>query len=290
MKNEAKVKQNVALSSVFASLLLTLLKLIVGILTGSISIISEAAHSALDLGAASITYYAVRESSKPADREHHYGHGKVESFSALAETALLFITSGWIIYEAVQRLLSRSVKIDVTWYAFAVMFTSIIVDFSRSRALERVAKATNSQALEADALHFKTDIWSSSVVIAGLGFVMLGIKGADAIAALGVAMFVIYAGIRLGRRTIDVLVDTAPAGLSDTVREIVKKVAGVERVKRVRIRAAGTSLFVDTTVAVSYEMALTKAHEVTDKIEKAIEREIPNSDVIVHVEPHRDKK
>jgi len=194
--NHSNEKKSVALSSVFASLLLTITKFVVGILTGSIGIISEAAHSALDLAAAIMTYFAVKIGDKPADESHPYGHGKVESVSALGETGLLFITSIWIVYEAVHRLFLKNVEIDVTWYAFAVIILSIVVDYSRSRALKKVADKTQSQALEADALHFSSDIWSSAVVLIGLIFVSFGIKGADAIAAMGVAVFVIIAGYR----------------------------------------------------------------------------------------------
>ncbi len=208
-------KQSVALSSVFASVALTLLKLVVGLTTGSMGILSEAAHSFLDFGAALLTFLSVRVSDKEADEKHHFGHQKVESVSALIETGLLFLTSAWIIYEAVKRLAGGKVEIEVTWYAYAVMIISIIVDFSRSRALKRIAKETKSQALEADALHFSSDILSSLTVIAGLIFVSLGIAKADAIAAIGVALFVLHAGYRLGRRTIDVLVDATPPGLSE---------------------------------------------------------------------------
>ncbi|MCL5432594.1 MAG: cation diffusion facilitator family transporter, partial [Patescibacteria group bacterium] len=220
-------KKEVALTSVFASFGLTLLKLFVGLVTGSIGILSEAAHSGLDLVAASITYWAVRVSNKPADKVHPYGHGKVENISALAETFLLFLTCGWIIYEAIKRLTTGETEIEIAWYSFAVMIISIIVDYTRSRSLNKVAKESNSQALEADALHFSSDIYSSLVVIAGLVFVSLGIRWADAIAAIIVALFVIFISYKLGRRTIDVLVDTAPEGLSDKVKEIVLKTEGV---------------------------------------------------------------
>lgn len=278
-------KQSVAASSVLASLLLTVLKLVVGLMTGSIGILSEAAHSALDLGAASITLFAVRVSDRPADASHHYGHWKIESFSALAETVLLFITSVWIIYEAVHRLVFKSVEIEVTWYAFAVMVVSIVVDISRSTALYRVARKTNSQALEADALHFRTDIWSSSVVILGLIFVLVGIRGADAIAALGVAMFVIFAGWQLGKRTVDVLLDAAPAGLADRVQALVNEVDGVVGVGRLRLRPAGPAMFVETSVSVARTVPLEQVQEITRNVEERIKKELPRADVVVDVRP-----
>ncbi len=160
-------KNRVALSSVIAAFFLTGFKLTTGIMTGSMGILAEAAHSALDLIAAVITLFAVRFSGRPADREHTYGHGKIENLSALAETLLLLLTCGWIIYESVKRLLFTEVHVEVSLWAFAVVILSIIIDFGRSRALARTAKKHNSQALEADALHFSTDIWSSRVVLDG---------------------------------------------------------------------------------------------------------------------------
>lgn len=280
-----KRKKKVALSSVFASLLLTLLKLVVGILTGSIGIISEAAHSALDFAAAFITYLAVRISGKPADITHHYGHGKVESVSALIETGLLILTSFWIIYEAIQRLIVHSVEIEVTWYAYLVMLISIVIDFTRSRALKKVAKETNSQALEADALHFQSDIYSSAVVIAGLFFVSLGIKGADAIAAIGVALLVLFASYRLGKRTIDVLIDAAPEGLTDEVKQIVEKVDGVVGIDRIRVRPAGPSIFVDMIVTISRKAPIEQVDKITKTIQNNIQKKFSGADIVVHVKP-----
>lgn len=280
-----KRKKRVALSSVFASLLLTLLKLIVGLLTGSIGIISEAAHSGLDLGAAFLTYLAVRVSGRPADPAHHYGHEKIESVSALVETGLLLLTSVWIVYEAIQRLLFKSVEIQVTWYAFAVMTISIIVDLSRSRALRKVARETSSQALEADALHFQTDIYSSAVVLLGLTLVSLGINGADAFAAIGVAIVVAIASFRLGKRTVDVLIDAAPEGLSSKVAKIANKVEGVVSVDRLRVRPAGASVFIDMVVTVGRKSPLEQVHRITKTIEQKVQKVIPEADVVVHVKP-----
>ncbi len=228
MENDHK-KQQVALSSVLASILLTVMKLVVGLMTGSIGIISEAAHSALDFGAAALTLFAVKMSDKPADSKHHYGHAKVESVSALIETGLLVVTSVWIIYAAVERLISGTIDIEVTWYAVAVMVISIVVDFSRSRALKKVAKETNSQALEADALHFSSDILSSAVVLLGLIFVSIGIAWADAVAGIAVALLVGWAAFSLGKKTIDVLIDAAPEGLAERIEEITMTVGWSNR-------------------------------------------------------------
>ncbi len=278
-------KQSVALSSVFASLALTVLKLIVGLATGSMGILSEAAHSLLDLGAALLTFFAVKVGDKEADEHHHYGHQKVESVSALVETGLLFLTSAWIIYEAIKRLSTGETEVEVTWYAFAVMFFSIIIDYSRSRALKKVAKETKSQALEADALHFSSDIYSSLTVIAGLIFVSLGIGKADAIAAIGVSFFVLHAGYVLGRRTVDTLVDTTPDGSSKKINHIARQVEGVISVKRLRVRAVGNATFIDMTITVRKDLTVDKAHIICDKIENKIKASIPHADITIHSEP-----
>ncbi len=188
----ATKKTTVALSSVVAAVFLTASKAIIGVATGSLGILAEALHSGLDLLAAIVTYFSVRVSDKPADRDHHFGHGKIENLSALFETVLLLITCVWIIYEGVQRLQSGKVHIEVTYWSYIVVIASIIIDYTRSRALMKAAKKHNSQALEADALHFSTDIWSSAVVLLGLVCAQFGIHSADSYAALIVAAIVIY--------------------------------------------------------------------------------------------------
>jgi cation diffusion facilitator family transporter len=196
-------KEQVALTSIAASAGLTVAKAIVGFTTGSLAILSEAGHSLIDLGATIMTYVAVRISGKPADEEHHYGHGKVEAVSALAETALLFLLSGVVIWEAVKRLSAHEGHVvEATAWAFGVVAVSIAVDFFRARALSRTAAKTSSQALEADALHFSSDLWSSLAVLLGLGGVRFGFPWADSAAALVVAVLVCIAGWRLGKRTI----------------------------------------------------------------------------------------
>jgi cation diffusion facilitator family transporter len=283
-------KKSVALSSVFASILLTVMKLIVGLMTGSLGILSEAAHSALDFVAALITYLTVRVSDNPADTKHHFGHGKLESVSALIETLLLFITSGWIIYESVMRLLYRSVEVEATWYAFAIIAVSIVVDVSRSRALYKVARETKSQALEADALHFKSDIYSSAVIFLGLGFVAFGITYADSIAAIGVALFVLHAGYDLGKRTLDVLLDTAPAGIADEVKSIALNTDGIIEVGRVRVRPGGPAVFVDMFVSINRKVPLERVHKITQNLEKNIREKVSGADVVIHVKAVTPKK
>lgn len=284
MENAHK-KQQVALSSVLASLLLTIMKLVVGIMSGSIGIISEAAHSALDLGAASLTLFAVNMSSKPADRKHHYGHAKVESVSALIETALLVVTSIWIIYAATERLLAGSVEIEVKWYAIAIMVISIVVDFSRSRALKKVAKETNSQALEADALHFSSDILSSAVVLLGLIFVSFGIAWADAVAGIAVALLVGWAAFSLGKKTIDVLIDAAPEGIADRLEEITMMVSGVISIDKVRVKPTGPQVFIEMAICVNRTLSVEKVQRICSDIEKRVRDEFPVGDITINTRP-----
>src|SRR3954447_7582151 len=178
------IKEKAALSSIAASAALTIAKAVVGLVSGSLAILSEAGHSLVDLGATTMTYFAVRISGKPADAEHHYGHGKIESLAALAETALLFLLSGIVIWEAVQRLWWHEAgHVEATFWAFGVMIASVIIDFFRARVLSRVARETGSEALEADALHFSSDMWSSLAVLIGLVAVAYGYSWADAAAA-----------------------------------------------------------------------------------------------------------
>jgi cation diffusion facilitator family transporter len=279
-------KERVALTSIAASGGLTLAKGVVGALTGSLAILSEAAHSLIDFGATVMTYFAVRISGRPADEEHHYGHGKVESVSALAETALLFLLSGVVIWEATKRLLGdQAHMVEASLAAFAVIVISVIVDFFRARLLYRVASETASEALEADALHFGSDMWSSIAVLVGLGGVALGYQWADAAAALVVALFVCIAGWRLGRRTIETLTDTAPAGSAETVRRVAGRAPGVVAVDSVRVRPVGDKLFVEVTVAVSRTLPLDRVKALKERVAEAIRAEMPRAEVGVDAAP-----
>ena len=279
-------KERVALTSILASGGLTVAKGAVGALTGSLALLSEAAHSLIDLGATVMTYYAVRISGKPADEEHHYGHGKMESVSALAETALLFLLSGVVIWEASKRLLGESGHaVEATIAAFVVIVVSIVVDFFRARVLSRVAHETASEALEADALHFSSDMWSSLAVLVGLGGVALGFQWVDSAAALVVALFVCIAGWRLGRRTIDTLTDTAPAGSAQTVTNAAAKVLGVVAVDRVRVRPSGDKVFVEVVAGVSRALPLDRVETVKAQVAEAIRAEMPRAEVVVTTAP-----
>jgi len=288
-------KESVAFSSVLAAALLTSLKTVVGLLTGSLGILSEAAHSALDFVAALITYISVRVSAKPADPEHPFGHGKVEHLSAFIETGLLLVTCIWIIYEAVRRLFFRQVEVEPSAWAFGVMLISITVDTFRSRALFRVARKYNSQALEADALHFSTDIYSSIVVILGLLLVWVAqerhigwLRHADPLAALVVAGIVVYISVRLGKRTVDALVDAAPAGAADQILAALSQLSGLVKPDRIRVRQSGHRLFVDLRLTFESDTTFERAQSLMDLAESLVHEQFPDADVMIYaasVEP-----
>ncbi len=284
-----KEKQTVALVSVGAAVLLTVFKFVVGLMTGSLGILSEALHSAFDLIAAVITCVSVHISDIPADRQHQYGHGKVENLSALIETILLLLTCVWIVYEAVHRLTTGHMEIEVGFWSYAVVLTSIVVDFSRSRALYKAAKKHNSQALEADALHFSTDIWSSGVVLLGLICAQFGFFFADPVAALIVAVIVVYISFRLGKKAIDILIDKAPEGITEQVVEILAGFPEVKHFHSLKIRSAGAETFIKVNIHLDPGLSLHKVHRICDRIEKKIASQIPRSETYLHAEPQEEK-
>jgi cation diffusion facilitator family transporter len=278
-------KEKVALTSIAASAGLTIAKGLVGFSTGSLALLSEAGHSLLDLAATVMTYFAVRMSGKPADEEHHYGHGKIESVTALAATALLFLLAAVVAWEAVQRLVAGPTHaVEATAVAFAVIICSVVIDFFRARVLYRVASATSSHALEADALHFSSDMWSSLAVLVGLAGIALGYPWADSAAALVVACFICFAGWRLGRRTIETLTDTAPAGIVPRVTRIVEEIGGVVAVERIRARPVGGEMFIELTVGVSRTLPLDRVTAIKQSVADAITGEIAGAEVTVMTE------
>lgn len=285
-------KSRVALASVVAALALTGTKIAVGLWTGSLGVLAEALHSGLDLAAAMVTLWAVRASGRPADKEHAYGHGKIENMSALFETVLLLGTCVWIIKEAVERLFLRAhVHVEANLWSFLVVILSITVDFSRSRVLRRVAQKYDSQALEADALHFATDIWSSFVVLFGLAGVWAArqfgidwLAKSDAVAALGVALVVVVVSLRLGKKSVNDLLDTVPSDMAGKIATSAL-VDGVREVRQVRVRRSGPETFVDLILVVDRAESLQRSHEIACGAEAAIKRDLPGADVVVHVEP-----
>jgi cation diffusion facilitator family transporter len=288
---EAREKKRAALLSVGSATLLVSLKAFLVVKTGSLGVLSEALHSGLDLVAAIITFLSIRVSDRPADETHPYGHGKFENFSAFVETGLLALTALYIIYEAFDRLFFRNVHIRPSITAVVVLLVALSIDMTRARALGHVARKYSSEALEADALHFSTDVWSTTVVIAGIGLVWAGetwnlpwLVYADALAGLVVAAVILWVGSQLGRRTLDALLDAAPKGLQPEIARALERMEGVLDVERVRVRRAGNRYFVDATVSAVRTASLEQVHALSDAIEKRIGEIVP-SDVMVHVEP-----
>ncbi len=281
----SREKKRVAISSIIAAIIITSAKLIVGLITNSLGLLSEAAHSGLDLVAAVMTFLAVSVSDRPPDRDHPYGHGKVENVSAFVETLILVLTCIWIIYEAIRRLAAGTTEVEANIWSFLVIGSAIIVDISRSRALKRVAVKYGSQALEADALHFSSDVWSSAVVFIGLFFVSIGYIWVDAVAAITVALLVLFVSYRLGRRTVDALMDKVPEETSERLKKAVRSVGGVGDISSFRLRQSGPRLFLDTTVRIARTIPFQEAHAIMDKIERAVRDLRPETDVVVHAEP-----
>jgi cation diffusion facilitator family transporter len=284
-------KKRAALLSVGSAALLLCLKTFLVWRTSSLGVLSEALHSGLDLVAAIITLLSIRVSDQPADSRHPYGHGKFENFSAFLETGLLVLTAFYIIYEAFSRLFFHSVHIEPSLIAILILFAALAIDLTRASALNKVAKKHASEALEADALHFSTDVWSTVVVILGVALVWAGnnwnvpwLAYADSLAALVVAGVILWVSSQLGRRTIDALLDAVPEGLQHQISDAIGNMDGVLRVERVRVRRSGNRHFVDATVAVPRAANLEQVHALTDAIEQRVEKIVP-ADVVVHTEP-----
>lgn len=296
----ARAKRVAALLSVLAAAVITLLKLITGLLTGSLGMLSESAHSGIDLIAATITLYSVKAADQPADEDHNYGHGKIESLSAFVETGLMLASSLWIISEAVRRILFRShLLLPLSIWPFLVLGLSIVVDFTRSRSLRKIAKETRSEALAADAVHFGTDMWSSFAVLVGLGATALGerlripqLELADSFAALVVSGIILSVSWRLARRTMDTLLDATPAQDGQTAAATRRKlihdlglIDGVLSVNSLRTRRSGSGYFADLTLAMPRNLTFQRSEQITMAATDAIQRVLPSADVVVHSVP-----
>lgn len=282
-------KRAVALYSILAAILMIAGKGTVGIMTGSLAILTDALHSLLDLGASIVTYFAVRISDKPADHHHHFGHGKIESLAALAQVIILLVTCGWIMYEAVSRLTSEATPVQLNIWAFIVIIGSIVIDITRVRALRRVAKKYKSQALEADALNFSTDIFSSLIVLFGLAAVHLGFPVADAVAAIGVAVFIISATIKLGKRSIDVLLDRAPMDTEGAIREIVSHPEEVLAVNSIRLRSDGKTTFAEIILDVDRMIPFARATALKARIQSQVKERFKDVDTTCSLRPVSSK-
>ncbi len=298
---KARAKRTAALFSVCAATVITLLKLVTGLLTGSLGMLSEAAHSGIDLIAAAITLFSVQAADRPADEYHNYGHGKIESLSAFVETGMMLASSIWIISEAFERIFHRSQKLalPLSIWPFAVLALSMVVDYTRSRSLRRVAAQQHSEALAADAVHFGTDLWASAAVFAGLAMTKLGevlhrpgLELADPAAALIVAAIILRVSWSLAHHTADTLLDATPAEEGNTAAQTRRKlihelgaIPGVLSVNRLRTRRSGSGYFADLTLAMPRNLTFQRSEQITFAATEAIQRVLPDADVVVHSVP-----
>jgi cation diffusion facilitator family transporter len=284
-------QRRTALVSVAAAATLLALKLVVGLFTHSLGLISEALHSGTDLVAALLTFYAVGYSVRPADRGHHYGHGKAEHLSALAEATILVVATVLIVWQAATRVSgSSSARVHPTWYALAVVGVVIAIDISRAIVSWRAARRFSSAALQSNALHFATDLAGSTAVLIGLVVARAGHPNADPIAALFVALIVLAAAARLMRRNVDVLMDRAPADATTAARRAIERnVPGIS-LRRLRLRQAAGRHFVDVVIGVPPGAAVAQGHAAADDVEDAVQRALPEADVVVHVEPEAESE
>jgi cation diffusion facilitator family transporter len=275
----SSVKQRVAAISIAASASMAALKFAVGIAIGSLALISDALHSVTDLLATVVTWIVVRFSDRPADTEHHYGHGKIESLSALGVIALLYVLAGGIVVEAVSRLREGTAPTVITAVPFIVLLIDMAVNYWRARALQKTARETRSQALAADALHFASDVYGSVAVMAGLGLSAWGYKWGDAVAAIGVALFISFLGLRLGRSTVETLMDRAPEGAADMAEDAIRAIPGVIDVERVRVRLVGPTHFVDASVKVPRTLPIDRLEHIKRQAQEAVDKVLRDADL-----------
>ncbi len=275
----AGVKQQVAAISVIASGSMAALKFVVGVAIGSIALVSEALHSLVDFGATILTWLVVRVSDKPADAEHHYGHGKFESLSALGVVAVLYILAGGILVEAHSRLVQGAAPPTISIVPFAVLLIDIAVNLWRARALHQAAHDTHSQALEADALHFSSDVLGSLAVIVGLALSALGYRWGDAAAAIAVAIAISLLGLRLARSTVETLLDRAPEGVADQAAAAIRLVPGVIGIQRVRARTVGPTHFIEAAVKVPRTYPIDRVEDIKRAAQSAVKSALTDADL-----------
>jgi cation diffusion facilitator family transporter len=289
-------KRRVALHSMLAAAAMTVLKLAAGLFSGSLGVLSDAAHSGLDLVGAALTFFSVRMSDLPADEGHTYGHGKIENLSSFGEVILMAVSSGWIIWEAVRRILYHSVELRHSVWPVLVVLSSIGVDFWRSRQLRIVAKRTGSPALATDAFHFASDIWSSVAVLCGLGASWAGmqfgigfLRFADPLAAILVSALILRMTVHLGNEAVAVLMDEIPAETRRRIVNEVEHVDGVLAVEQVRVRRAGAGYFADLTLALPRRYTFEHTGELVRTATDAVHRALPEADVVIHTVPRQAK-
>ncbi|HEY8031799.1 MAG TPA: cation diffusion facilitator family transporter [Methylocella sp.] len=285
LNGAGRLKERAALASIAVSASMTAAKFAAGLASGSLAVLSEAGHNLADVAATALTYFAIRIANKPADEEHQFGHAKVEALAALVETGFLFALAVFILIEAITRLAGHATKIEANSFVFGVLIASIIVDLARWRSLKRIAATTKSEALAADALHFSSDVVSSALALCGIAAARYGFPQGDALAALGLAVFIAVAGWQIGRRTVNTLVDAAPKGLASQIRTLAQSVPGVVKVETLRLRPAGAEVFGDIAITVSRTLPLEKAAAIEANVAAAIAARHPEVAVTVTAQP-----
>jgi cation diffusion facilitator family transporter len=285
-------KRSAAALSVAAAVVMTALKLIVGLITGSLGMLSDAAHSGIDLAGAALTLLSVRVSDKPADEDHPYGHAKIENISAFVETFLMLASSIWITAEAIVRIFIKSVTIRYSVWPLVILTLSMAVDFWRSRRLKEVATRHQSEALAADAFHFASDIWSSAAVFIGLCVAWIGsilnipwLRFADPIAAIVVSILIMHFGWRLAWRTVGALTDSVSPETRHRVLDELARTEGVLSVDQARMRRAGSKYFADFTLSLSRQLTFARTEDLVREATNAVYRVLPGADVVIHTVP-----
>lgn len=283
LRNKKKI--NIAFSSMLAAIFIVVMKFLAAYLSGSLGVLSELFHSSTDLIATIATIISVKYSSKPPDEMHNYGHEKIESFSALFQVIILVGMCAYLIYESIERILNH-VPVNISIFTFSIIIICIFIDISRSRALKKVAVETKSQALEADSLHFASDVWSSIVVLIGMVFTYFNLTPlADPVSAIIVSVLIVIATFRLTKKAFDALMDRVPAGLREKISQEVSSVDGVEGIKKFRIRSSGSKIFIDMVILIARTKLFSKTHEIMDSVERKIRDIAPDSDIVIHSEP-----
>lgn len=278
-------KLSIATSSMYAAIFIVLIKFLATYLSGSLGVLSELFHSSTDLIATIATIISVKYSSKPPDEMHNYGHEKIESFSALFQVIILIGMCAYLIYESIDRIINH-VPVHISIFTFSVILLCIFIDISRSRALMKVARETKSQALEADSLHFASDVWSSVVVLIGMIFTYFNLTPlADPLSAIIVSILIIVATFRLTKRAFDALMDRVPPGLREKICKEIKSMDGVEGIKNFRLRSSGSRIFIDMVILIARTKMFSATHEIMDSVERRIKELAPDADIVIHSEP-----
>ena len=292
-----KRKERAAQLSMLAAVFLSSLKLIVALATGSLAILSEALHSILDLAASCITWMAVRSARRPADDFHTFGHARIENLSAMAESILLLVVSFFVISEGCERLFSSQPQVQPGFIALLLMAFSLVIDIRRAKSLKAIAKESQSQALDADAMHFSTDILSTTAVLVGLLLVNIAdivpvdakiravLLHADTIAAFAVALIILVVSLRMIFRSCQILLDGCPVALQEKIRSVILTADDVLKISRMRIRSSGATYFVDLAICIEGTKSVQDGHAICQSVEQKILSLLPTADITIHVDP-----